>query len=309
MPVETYYQVVAHPYTFNAVVKDDSDTYRIHFGDRTGCVFLSALKYAAHARIDAIGHDTRCSIEDDETLHNGHLEPGVGTEMLIKAAIQFTYATFPFIQDFRLTDTSKIYCQGNISLPLAHHYLARYGLTWYQSKFQAVPRSDRVRERLRIGRLFLSSPIAMAFDEFFETYVQVYDSKLAVRELKAAIRPLYEASETYHEFFAAADERYHCSFFDSWLKHFIDDIFGVPFDTTYWIISVVTASSWQRIRISKLEGRPSIVDDPHIRYLDVNTVYATDAGGTFFPYGRKPASARKYVPVNKTQVPWFRSQS
>lgn len=309
MPAEAFYQVVAHPYTFNAIVKDEGDAYRIHFGDRTGCVFMSAQKYAAHARIDAIGHDKHCSIEVDEHLDNGCLEPGVGTEMLIKAAIQFAHDTFPFIQDFRLTDTSKIYCKGNVALPLAHHCLARFGLTWYQSKFHAAPRSKRVEERLSIGRQILAGRITMSFEAFFEMYIQVYDFKLAIAHLKDALKPLYDGSQTFYDFFAAVDHHYDSAFFDSWLKYFVDDVFGVPFDTTYWIISVAATSGWQRIRVSELEHRPIIIKESDLRYLDVNTVYMSETGGTFFPYGRRPAPTRKYLPITKSQTPWFRSQA
>lgn len=87
-----------------------------------------------------VAFDTECNV-------NGNLPRGNGTIAMIHATIAMMYHVYPPTTILYLKDHSHVLCESQ-KLYLPPIEIAKYGQTWYQRHFGAVPEIAKITEKL-----------------------------------------------------------------------------------------------------------------------------------------------------------------
>jgi hypothetical protein len=121
----------------NAVPKKHSDHYNILKQKHcTEVQITTSPERESSGYITRINHDSVCSLVD--TLPNG-----TGTREMVLSVLSLCSLIFG-VTTFSLEDQSVFTCPHNKEeVDLMYHSLLVYGQTWYERKFDAVPRSLR----------------------------------------------------------------------------------------------------------------------------------------------------------------------
>ena len=84
-----YYEIKYNNHVFHALVYNDKNShmYRIQFGGKQACVFISIYENDPYPHLESIGYDKKCNLAGD-------LEHGKGTIDLLKAAMTFIHTQF-----------------------------------------------------------------------------------------------------------------------------------------------------------------------------------------------------------------------
>ena len=231
-----YHAVIVHQYS--------GSMDKVYIGSKKRCVLFSIYLDGDHPNIDAIGFNENCNLAGD-------LKRGYGTMHMIRCALSFIHNKYPQLKNlpFELKDVSSISC-GRFDLPLSKYYLSKYGKTWYEMKFGAIPASHSLllkynRARDALLRYLHQSPILP-----FTDFIQQFNSK--TQRLLTALRSTYDTSKSLHDFIIKLDSEYDCAIFERWLEVLVDPFIQV-YGTT-WHISFDASS--QPIIIETLKKKP-----------------------------------------------------
>ncbi len=178
---------------------------------------------------------------EPECGYTAFLEQGDSVHM-VKSALQLCQMLFR-VSVFKLKDKSNIECAKEDKedrmkrapprklkkpLSLAHLSIVNASATWYERHFQAYLEKPEDRVNYKQGLENLNGMISMPYDTFADkamlTHVQ-YDE----------LRPYYEGSETWMEFFKAVPKDRQCDMFP-WLPRFMDDLMKFEVNTADWCI-------------------------------------------------------------------------
>ena len=126
-------------YFVSIIYDENENNISIRFGNYKSipCVEIiilhESIPYSEIAILQNVSNDIKCTIFDDNNI-NEH-----DSILLTKIALHFVITKYPYIQHFLLTDNSLIDCSNNIKICLADLSFIKYGTTWYEKNFGALP--------------------------------------------------------------------------------------------------------------------------------------------------------------------------
>lgn len=133
-----YYKVYADANKFMASVQEYNDLYKVRFGGSRACLHISVYKNddKEFPNLDSLTSKPDCNIQ-------GNLPNKEGTVLLVKTCFKFLLWKFPFIKHIQFIDLSTKECFKQVSIDLSTFHFAKYGLTWYQHRFDAKPLDNK----------------------------------------------------------------------------------------------------------------------------------------------------------------------
>jgi hypothetical protein len=223
-------EIIIHTYKLGGIYED--------------CVHIS-YKYKDNLPVQVIIphllYEPECAVDS-------FFEKGSGTESMIKTAIRYAFNDVPSLPNFEFDDDSHIDCvekdMGKIPprkpqkpMNLAYFYIAYYGKTWYESRFNAkmvnASKYAKYRESLR----FLTDPSKkLDFPSFLEIIGYALDSTDKI----SYIEKCYEKATTYREFFENIPRSKRCEILAGWLNSFMKYYIGSTFNDKGWYINIYT---------------------------------------------------------------------
>lgn len=264
---EKYYRIKAANYEFGASVlkSEDLEQYIIRFGGTQRCI------------------DIKLYFDDPIPHMDGEMKSGQGTVLMVKSALKFVCALFPEVSGFTLKDTSTLGCKNKIKISLPHYYIAKHGMSWYMSKFDAYAEDPTHDVMIKNANKIFNKNIKVYFDEFYDKYVK--RNKVAFDDIgfdiKTALKEIYTKSKTTRDFFQRLDNEYDCFVFRDWQKYYVSSVCSIPFDEAFWRIDRKAIDNWET-SVSILENNTKSFL-PKIKKKHPNDPF--NMGGGFFPYG------------------------
>ena len=210
-------------------------------GKKNGCVLIQVQKMQTDDRsnelmkptsayIVAIEADTKCNT-------NGDLAPKIGTQHMIRTAMNVTMRLAKWVTSFRLSDASQRECRPNGQMvSLSKFLIALEGHTWYEKTFAAKLEYAPLRKSYKkFLENFGEKP--MPFDIFTQSYLNNVTINLH------GVEHVYKRANTYRKFFASLRTLFPkmedlCEFMQPWVEIFVDQMFShVKFFSEYWTIA------------------------------------------------------------------------
>ena len=126
------------------VIENNDNTYNVNVGGlKNFCITIEIKKNKKIANIQTYGFHPKCCI-------NGKLEKRKDMENFMKCSLVFTIGMFKNIHKFILTDNSYITCDNNRRLSLSSLHYIKYGLSYYENRFQAIPYDDNEIKNVKL---------------------------------------------------------------------------------------------------------------------------------------------------------------
>jgi hypothetical protein len=204
--------------------------------------------------LDGVSYNQQCSSNTNFNLQRKH-----GTIKMLKIGLTFISKMYPKTEKILFKDYSFMKCHSDITIELSAFYIAKYGETWYQSKFGAKP-FEKIRlyeKTLQRINESLTKPISITFDKYFDTYINGVMRN--AKKYRSLLKNNYEESTSLRNFV----ENLHtntkdCYVFNYWLYEFMNKIgydkLEIPKRTFY--IDTFTIQSWvMDISIQPLESQ------------------------------------------------------
>jgi hypothetical protein len=229
-----HYIIECDPYVFGATITQDDylQRYVIKFGGRKACVHFTI--YDNIPNIDGIGYGKRCAL-------NKSLEPGEGTEHLLKTAIRFIFKLFPNITKISLKDTSYR-CNENETMSLGMLYIAKYGETWYSKKFGAKAENKKnVDDVIQIINNVLKSDKKPTFKKLKKQYL--CKTKISEENIQN-FETIYHQSSSLRDFIIKLSMEYDCGFLREWLPKLLTDIKPIVLENEEFMIKKSVVKKW-----------------------------------------------------------------
>ncbi len=210
-------------YSFRVTIKEEMYHYAIKIGGKEfmGCVELFIDKpehpFYKASKLAQVYSEPECWYQ---------LGKKGKTVDLLKGSFQLCQMLFG-VNIFCFNDNSNIEC-SNVSsskeiprimekpFSLAHLSLAKTGLTWYEHNFNAFLRNKNRRKEYEEAILRLGNKSAALFESF-----------AALNNLRKDqydyLKPLYEASSSWSEFFNKIPKEKQCTMLFNWLPAYLDN--------------------------------------------------------------------------------------
>jgi hypothetical protein len=237
----TLYRFKTRLNIFEASVNADESFVKIG-GDRyRDCINVALVKrdgVPIYAKIPHLESEPECGVAKflDKTEKDSTVD-------FICGSLQFIHHLYPSITRFEFMDDSKIECgiQNALKPPrkiakplsLAHLYIAKYGSSWYETKFNAKLINQTHYAAYRDATKVLFQEHTMKYSEFKG------ENSLS-DEQDRILEPLYNSSTTWIEFFNAVPKESHCECFLLWLPFFINKLLKDSFIQNTWYIDIET---------------------------------------------------------------------
>jgi hypothetical protein len=269
-----HYIVSCAEYVYGVTITEDNYLQRhlIKFGGKKACVHIAIYGKEKIANIDGIGHGRRCAL-------NKSLETGKGTEHMLKTALRFVCALYPKTKKFSLKDTSYVKCNDGYTLSLGLLYIAKYGQTWYQKKYDAkFEGNNDIEGAINEINKVLTSRNMKQFKAFYKTYLRMTD--LEEKYLKECTN-IYENSNTLREFIIEICNRYDCSYTRQWLPKLLTDIRPFVLENEEFFIHKSTVLSWDAVELD-IEQTDKTMFEKKSKPFIMNVVRG---GGRKYEYG------------------------
>ena len=194
------------------------------------------------ANISWVGYNRKCSMTED-------LPSGVGTRHMIKTAMTFVCKTYPWIENFSLTDASEVTCKEGLVVSLSALSLVINEKTYYEKYFKAVLKYNDIRNEYEKRKALLNDSSARFETKQFISKFKIPDNQIVF------VENCYEETKTYLEFFRSlqiyckSNNIIFCEVINSWLNLFLKHILGSP--ERYWMATWIIEKS--NIKMIKLE--------------------------------------------------------
>lgn len=212
-------------YVFRIIVDAHTDRYNVMCKpDHTDtCVFVTVYRKPKEERsiahIEGIKHAPSCSTNRD-------LPNKEGTTIMLKTMLAFIVAKFPYVKRFTFKDTSTIKCKRGISVPLAYAHFAKYGQTWYDQHFGAVPQRRVDKQYISSIASKLKSPSFKAghkLDNILDSIVSCKMRFVNKEVFLKAVKDCWRDASTLNEFFQMIASN-DCIFLQSWPEDYFTGI-------------------------------------------------------------------------------------
>lgn len=226
---------------YEATVNEDETFIKIGGEKYKDCINIALIKKGGipvYAKIPHLESEPECGIA--KMLDKRERD---STTDFIRGSLQFINYLYPSVKQFQFTDNSNIECGVKksdtpprkmvIPLSLAFLYIAKYGKSWYEEKFNARHIDLGVYEKFREATKILFQPKTMNYQDFEnENYL--------TKEQKEVLKPLYERSVTWNEFFKSVPYDDNCKMFVSWMPFFVKKLINYTFIDGDWVIDIDT---------------------------------------------------------------------
>jgi len=154
------------------IVNDRNKYYTIYVGGKNNkCITIIVENNIKNifATIQDINYNKKCILDYKNKKHI--FEKNRDMVDLIKCSITLTYNIFKHIKFFTLTDNTTITCKNNEKIYLSDFYYCKYGKTWYEKNFNALPFNiDTVNKIKKNIDIELSHPLEITSNKFFKNY-------------------------------------------------------------------------------------------------------------------------------------------
>jgi hypothetical protein len=209
----------------------------IVYDDNTGLPIYGKLSHAEY--------DAECSI-------GSTLNKGIGSILMIKTFIRYIHEKYPIITQFKFDDMSHIECateeniarsiasgrprkRGSHIIPMTLPYLsiAYNGKTWYEKNFNAEYTDSVKYQQYRDAIKFLYRPSDKLDFDIISTIARI------PTEQHTYLRPKYNNSSTYSEFFHSIPKEDRCAILRPWLDRFIKHYLDNKFSHEGWVIDIL----------------------------------------------------------------------
>ena len=210
-------------------------------GKKKGCVLIQVQKMQTDDRKNELMKTTSAyivAIEADSKCNtSGDLAPKIGTQHMIRTAMNVTMRLAKWVTRFHLSDASQRACRPNGQMvSLSKFLIALEGHTWYEKTFAAkleMPTSWQSYKQALDK--FGEKP--MPFDVFKHGYLTNVTYPLT------EVKRVYNRANTYREFFASLRTLFPkmedlCEFMQPWVETFVNTMLGHGrFFSEYWTIA------------------------------------------------------------------------
>jgi len=233
-------------YTFSIIDKTtyyrDSIYYRGFKigGDYEDCINIAYVynnDIPVEAKLPHLLYEPECSI-------GSNLEKGGGTEIMIRAIIQYAYSKIPSITKFYFDDMSHIDClEKDMTKPiprklqkplnLAMLSIAYNSQTWYEKYFNATMKNKELYSKYRERVKFLED---IKSKLSFERFIQIAQPPTNQIEV---LEKYYKSANTYREFFKNIPFEERCLLLLPWLENFIMYYLQGVYNNMGWEINVL----------------------------------------------------------------------
>lgn len=225
---------------FEASVNADESFVKIGGDKYRDCINVALVKregVPVYAKIPHLESEPECGVAKflDKTEKDTTID-------FICGSLQFIHHLYPSIRRFEFMDDGKIECgiQAALKPPrkiakplsLAYLYIAKYGSSWYETKFKAKLINEAHYQAYRDATRVLFQEHTMKYSDFKG------ENSLSV-EQDRILEPLYNSSSTWIEFFNSVPKESHCECF-LWLPFFINKLLNDTFIQNTWYIDIET---------------------------------------------------------------------
>lgn len=263
----SYYAIKSKNYIFRAIIIDieEGDLMKITFGGEKECIHITIYKYEPYPNLDALSYKLGCAI-----IPETGLEKGEGTIEMIKASMQFIKELcrdkeIP-IDGFLFKDQSFL-IEKKTQIPLDTLNFAKYGQTWYQRTFNAIPVKEynnkyildinlvRRLEALNKYMTISKYKYKTNYQDFYKKNIYTSDKNIPIEtqsKLEKILEPIYNSNNTYREFINEVNKKYSIVVFNYWLENFIrsKDVLN---QSQNWLIPIQELDSYSSIKYSVLK--------------------------------------------------------
>ena len=226
---------------FTASVQEFNDLYKVRYGGTRACVFYSVYKNGddEYPNLDSVGSYPDCNL-------SGDLSNKEGTILLIKSSMKFLLWRFPYIKHIQLLDVSTKECAGKVSIDFPTFHFAKYGKTWYQDHFDAIPLDKEIRGIMAKADKSLNKKYGETFDVFYKEYIKRHVENMKKVKKSDVYNMMFECwnnSKTYRGFISAVSA-HDCILLQIWLKEYIKILMNGMSLNISWKIKVQNITSW-----------------------------------------------------------------
>jgi len=147
-----------------SIIYDKNNSISIKFGNYKSypCIEILVDPNSEIAILQNISNNIKCTINDSNIDNHNII-------LLIKISLHFIISKFDYINKFILTDNSTINCSEKINISLADLSVIKYGKTWYEKNFNAIPDDSNINTiEVQKSMLFnrLNEKINMNLEKF-----------------------------------------------------------------------------------------------------------------------------------------------
>jgi hypothetical protein len=236
-------------------------------GEHTECVHIS-IKYVANKPVSAyipiLSYDPDCSLEIP-------LDRGTGSIMMIQTILKYVRDEFPEIDYVQFDDMSSIDCGDTTRprpVPLYFFSLAFNGLTWYEKYFNARLLTNHSTYRDKVSLVFQSPKPS------FVDFLRIANPPL---EIIDELKPHYDKTNTYAEFFSSIPKENRCKYARDWISTFMKFHFANEFSNSNWMIPIrektLGGKTQKRRKSSYYFPKNKILNHNRYMYNDVGAAY------------------------------------
>jgi hypothetical protein len=208
-------------------------------GDYDDCVNLSytySNGLPISAKLPHLMYEPECAVDMI-------LQRGEGSIQLIKKLLYYAYEKINQVYLFEFEDMSSIDCiEKDLSklpprkqikpLNLAYLSIAYNGMTWYEKNFNAKMIDKNKYEKYKERLSFLTKESdKVNFERFLEI------AKPPIEQINI-IKPLYDSSNTYRDFFNKIPFNDRCNILFPWLSNFILFYIDDVYNEKGWVINI-----------------------------------------------------------------------
>lgn len=233
---DRFFTIVSNTNTYRVMIRKMNPRYTLFIGGcKKRCITITKFIDNDNAHIEGITYDTLCNISKDMKRSSGTID-------MIKTALTFLIRIFPKIRTVSFVDKSEIYCKNNAHVYLASYHFLKYGKTWYEDKFDAIPEESCDRKVYNRFKKNIGKYTTSSFKEFCSLYLEKnIRNKSAIMR---TIRPHYDTNDLI--FLKRIQENEDCSVFYVWLYEYMQSkMKGAKLYQMFWNIKADTIISWE----------------------------------------------------------------
>lgn len=199
------------------------------------CIHIIINKKKNTGLLELVQHHERCSFF--ETLKDGN-----ETIDLVKNSLFLAANLYPEVSKYELIDNSFILCKNGKRISLADLYFVKYGKTWYENKFGALPSKvskEFIDSNKNIIINRLNKKIILSYDQFIKEYFDedFFENQKNINIIKKIYKPDITLKEYLNYFFK---NKYDCRYYQYIFSKFI----GSPLQGLEWIIEKNTIQNY-----------------------------------------------------------------
>jgi len=200
------------------------------------CINIIINKKRNKGILELVQHHEKCEFFDS-------LKDGFEMTDLVKNSLYFAMYTYPDVLRYELVDNSFISCKNGKRISLSDLQFVKYGKTWYENKFGAIPSKvskDFIESNKNIIINRLNKKIDLSYDKFIKEYYnedffEKYKENINI--IKNIYKPNITLKKYLNYFFK---NKFDCIFY----QYIFQEYIGNSLQGTKWIIEKSTIENY-----------------------------------------------------------------